>query len=252
MPSFLGFLGLLAIPAAILAGAFAFVFFSPELPPALDVFKAYGPYMVFAAGAALAIAFRGGRALFALITLVAAYAAQQWWLQAGLTTPEARAVYLGLTVFVPLNLAILAALPERGIFNWHGALRLALLAIEIAVVAWVIASGRGDLIDQASRKFVDPAPFGIGAIPQAGIAAILFGLLATLAAALVRRSAVSAACVGAVIAFTVAAHVPTASLTFSVFTSAAELMLAVAILHERLRAPPRDRLRGKTRAVPRR
>ena len=134
MRRFLGFLGLLAFPAIILAAAFAFVFFSPELPAALDAFKVYWPYIVFAAGATLAIAFRGGRALFALVTLVAAYAAQQWWLQTGLTTPEARAVYLGLTVFAPLNLALFAALPERGIFNWHGALRLGLLAIEIAAI----------------------------------------------------------------------------------------------------------------------
>src|SRR5688572_18887804 len=132
MRALLGLLGRLAIPAAILAGAFLLVFFSPELPPALDAFKLYGPYIVFAAGAALALAFRGSRALFALVTLVAAYAAQQWWLQTGLTTPEARSVYLGLTVFVPLNLALLASLPERGIFNWHGALRLSLLAFQAA------------------------------------------------------------------------------------------------------------------------
>ena len=252
MRALLTLLGLVAVPAVILAGAFAFIFSSAELPAALDAFKVYGPYIVGVAGVALAVGFRSGRALFALITLVAAYAAQQWWLQTGLTTPEARAVYLALTVFVPLNLAVFSAVPERGVFNWHGALRLGLIALEIAATAWVIASGRTDIIDAASRKFVDPTPFGIGAIPQAGIAAVLLGLLGGLASAALTRSAVSAACTAAIVAFTVAAHVPTASLTFSVFTSAAALMLAVAILHDRLRAPPRDHPRPRMRSTVRR
>lgn len=247
MGAVLRFLGRLAFPAAILAGAFAFIFFSDELPPALDMFKRYGPYIVFAAGASLAAAFHRGRALFALLTLVAAYAAQQWWLQGGLTTADARAVYLALTVFVPVNLALYALWPERGILNWHGAARLALIAVQVGLIAWLIAYGRTDITDWAAGKFLVPAPFGIGAIPQAGIAAVLLGLVVSLAAAFVTRSAVSASCAGAVVAFAIAAHVPTASLTFSVFVSAAELMVAVAILHDRFGATGPDRSRGKPR-----
>ena len=69
---------------------------------------------MLAGGAGIALVFRRGRALFALVTLLLAYGAQQIWLQQGLVTPVARAVYLLLTIFVPVNLALLAALPERG------------------------------------------------------------------------------------------------------------------------------------------
>ncbi len=222
-----------AFPAAILIAAFAFVFFSPELPPALGALGAYGPYFVFAAGAALAVAFNRGRALFALITLVAAYAARQSWLEGGLATPEARAVYLAMTVFVPLNLALLAVLPERGAFNRHGVLRLGLIAVQIVLTAGLIAADRTEITEWAAQKFLDPAPFGIGRIPQSAIVAIVLGLIVSMAAAVISRSAISASCAGAIVAFAVAAHVPTASLTFSIFTAAGELMVAIAVLLDR-------------------
>jgi diguanylate cyclase (GGDEF)-like protein len=242
MRTLLSLLGRFAFPAAVLAAAFALVFFSDALPPSLAGLKIYGPYIMFAVGAALAAAFNRGRALFALLTLIAAYEAQQSWLQAGLAVPSARAVYLALTVFVPFNLALFAVLPERGTFNRHGALRLAVIALQVGLTAWVIGYGRDDITEWAGRRFLDPAPFGIGAIPQAGIAAAGLGLIVSLAAALISRSAISAGCAGAIAAFTVAAHVPTASLTFSIFIAAAELMVAIAILQETFRMAFRDEL----------
>jgi len=236
MHSLLKLLGLFVFPAAILIAAFVFVFFGSALPPALDSLKSYGPYIGFAIGAALAVAFNRGRALLALVTLVAAYQAQQVWLAAGVTTPVARAVYLALTVFVPVNLGLAAVLSERGVFNRQGVLWLALIAVEIGVTAGVIVSGRTGITDWAAQKFLDPAPFAIGGIPQAGIVAVVSGLVVSLASALFSRSAISAGCAGAVVAFAVAAHVPTASLTFAVFTSAGALMLAIAILQDRYAA----------------
>lgn len=237
-------------PVLILIAGFVLVYFSGAIPSSLDWLRLYGPYFVFAIGAALAAAFNRGRSLFALITLVTAYAAQQWWLQEGLTTPSARAVYLALTVFVPVNLALLALLPERGAFNRHGVLYLAILAVEIAVTAWGIASGRTDISDWASQKFLVPAPFAIGAIPQTGIAALALALIVTMAAALTSRSAVSASCAGAIVAFAVAAHVPTASLTFSIFIAAAELMILIATLQDRFSRtiPERARKKARTRS----
>jgi GGDEF domain-containing protein len=234
----------IAFPAVILAAAFVLVFFSDALPPSLAGLKVYGPYIMFVIGAPLAMAFKRGRALFALVTLVLGYVAQQSWLQLGIAEPAARAVYLALTVFVPLNLALFAALPERGTFNRHGALRLAVIVLEVAITAWVIVAGRTDITLWGWQKFLDPAPFGIGAIPQAGIAALVLGLIVSIAMALISRSAITASFAGAIVAFTVAAHVPTAALTFSIFIAAAELMVTIAILQDTFRMAFRDELTG--------
>ena len=54
--------------------------------------------------------------VLSLITLVIAYAAQQLWLQKGLVSLPARAVYAAITVFVPLNLALLKGAAVVGVF----------------------------------------------------------------------------------------------------------------------------------------
>jgi len=244
MRALLRTLALLVVPIAILAAGFALVFYSSALPRSLAGFTIYSPHIMFALGIALAVGYGRGRAVLALVILAAAYASRQWWLQEGLDTFYARAVYAALTIFVPLDLALLSVLPERGSFNRHGALRYGVLLVQVALTAWVIAAGRADLVDLAHQKFLDPAPFSAGRIPQLGIALIGLGLLITMATALVTRSAVSAALAGAIVAFAIAAHVPTASLTFSVFIAMAELMVTVAVLQDTFRMAFRDELTG--------
>jgi len=237
-------LALLVVPLAVLAAGFALVFYSAALPPSLAGFTIYSPHIMFALGIALAVGYGRGRAVLALVILAVAYASRQWWLQEGLDTLHARAVYAALTIFVPLDLALLSVLPERGSFNHHGALRYGVLLVQVAFTAWVIEAGRVDLVDLAHQKFLDPAPFSAGRIPQLGIALIGLGLLITMAKTLVTRSAISAALAGAIAAFAIAAHVPTASVTFSVFIAMAELMVAVAVLQDTFRMAFRDELTG--------
>jgi len=233
-----------AVPVALLAAAFILVFYNASLPRSLAGLRVYGPYILFALGAALAAGFNRGRALLALIVLCGAYGAQQLWLRQGVDAFAARTVYIALTLFVPLNLAALALMPERGTFNRHGALRLGAILLQAALTAWVAMAGQADVIDWAYQKFLDPAPFSAGRIPQLGLAVIALSVLAAMAAALITRSAVAAALAGAIIAFAIAAHVPTASVTFSVFTMAAELMVAIAVLQDTHRMAFRDELTG--------
>jgi diguanylate cyclase (GGDEF)-like protein len=241
---FLRTLAQFAIPAALIAAAFAMVFYSAALPESLEGIKVYGPYAVFAVGAALAAAFNRGRALLAILILALAYGAQQVWLQQPFNAHLPRAVYLGLMLFVPLDLALLACLPERGAFNRHGAARLAFIVLQVALTAWIARTVDDGIVDWAFQKFLEPAPFTAGRIPQLGIAVIMLGTLAAMAAALVTRSAVAAALAGAIIAFAIGAHVPNASLTFAAFTSAAGLMVTIAVLQDTFRMAFRDELTG--------
>ena len=233
-----------AVPAALIAAAFAMVFYSGALPESLEGLKVYGPYIVFAVGAALAAAFNRGRALLALLVLCAAYGSQQLWLQQGLDTHVSRTVYLALTLFVPLDLALLAVLPERGAFNRHGAARLGFIVLQVALTAWIAKAGNAGIVEWAFQKFLDPAPFTAGRIPQLGIALTALGVLSAMAAALVTRSAVAAALAGAIVACAIAAHVPNAALTFAAFTGMAGLMVTIAVLQDTFRMAFRDELTG--------
>ncbi|MCC7483824.1 MAG: hypothetical protein IT529_02440 [Burkholderiales bacterium] len=217
-----------AAPVLLLAAAFTAVLFGDALAPALGGWTLYGPYLALAAGAALALAFDSGRAFFALVTLLAAYAAQQHGLDAGLGAPGARPLDGGMVLLVPLNLALLAWLPEHGVATRGGALLAALILAETAMCAWLHLGGGGTLAGVAWRQLL-PFRFGFGALPQAGTVMMLASLVAALAAAHVSRSAFAAACAGAVAAFAVATHVPAATYTSSAFTLAAALMIALTL-----------------------
>jgi diguanylate cyclase (GGDEF)-like protein len=244
MPALLKTLAQFVAPIALLGAAFVLVYYSAALPPSLSGLKVYGPYFVFLVGAALALGFNRGRALFALVTLVIAYAAQQWWLQKGLASLPARAVYAALTVFVPLNLALLAVVRERGIFNLHGVARLTFIAAQVVLTAWVLSASQTGIADWAYQKFLDAAPFSAGRIPQFAAAVIGLGVLTAMAATLATGSALAAAFAGAIVAFAVAAHVPNASVSYSIFIAAAELMVTVAVLQDTFRMAFRDELTG--------
>jgi diguanylate cyclase (GGDEF)-like protein len=242
MPALFGGLALLMVPAAVLGTAFLFVLYSAALPRSLAGLVVYGPYLLFAIGGALALTFKRGRVLAALIVLIVAYGAQQLWLQHGLAGLRARTIYLALGVFVPLNLGLLAFVPERGTLNRHGALRLAVLAVQAALTAWLFFGGGTGIVDTAYHKFIDPAPISAGRLPQLAILFIALGVLAALAATFLTRSAINASLAGAIVAFAVAAHVVTALTTFSVFIVAAELMVTIGVLQDTFRMAFRDEL----------
>lgn len=244
MPALLGGLALLAVPAVVLAGAFLFVFYSAGLPRALSGLEVYAPYLVFAIGAALAVTFKRGRVLAALIVLIVAYAAQELWLQQELVGLRARTIYLSLGIFVPLNLALIAFLPERGALNRHGLVRLTVIAAQAGLTAWIIWSGSAGLIAAAYQDVLGRGTVHAGHLPQISILFIALGLVITLIATFLTRSAINASFAGAIAAFAVGAHVIAAATTFSVFIAAAELMVTIGVLQDTFRMAFRDELTG--------
>ena len=149
-------LALFVVPFALLAAAFALVVHGDSMPPSLSGLKPYGPYLVFAVGVALAAAFNRGRAVLALLVLVGAYIAQQVWLAQSLETQQARAIFAALVVLVPFNLALLALLPERGLFNLHGLGRLAVLGAQVLLVGWAMTAGAAEIVDWGYRPIIEP------------------------------------------------------------------------------------------------
>lgn len=244
MSTLVGALLPFAAPAALFAAGFLLVVTAAALPPSLVGLTVYGPYLLAAAAALLALSFGRGRALAAIAVLSASYGAHQLWLASGVSDFTARTVYAALLLFVPLDLAALACLPERGIFNRSGALRFGALGAQALFAAALVASGASAFTDWAYRPLVDPWPFGAPRMPQLGIAALAAGLALAAGAALVARSALSASLAGAIASFAVAAHVPTAPITFGVFTAVALLMVGVGVLQDAFHMAFRDELTG--------
>lgn len=115
--------------AVLCAAAVGLASWSPLEEPLLDFIRIY-PYAVAVTGAAFAWRFRRSRLLFALVVLALGYHALT-------LDPRAstRAVlFQAAGILVPLNLAAIAWLPERGVLSFSGLRRWAALAAQVAAV----------------------------------------------------------------------------------------------------------------------
>lgn len=234
----------LAIPIAVLVVAAVWVQRAAELPSSLAGFVHYAAWIVLALAGSVSLAFQRGRAMFALLSLAIAYGAFSHYLQQGVPEHIVFAVFGAMCLFVPFNLGALSLLTERGMFNRHGLVRLAVIALEVLLTAWAALPG-----NQAARAGLYAEILGAAAgaatpLPQAGLAAIAVSVLIACGAWYRTRSAIDLAFAGAAIAFGAAAHGVTTPGMFAVFVAAGALILAIGVLQDTFRMAFRDELTG--------
>ncbi|HKC41695.1 MAG TPA: hypothetical protein VKC15_19290, partial [Gemmatimonadales bacterium] len=128
-------LSLFVPEAPILVGAALLVSLSALRPAAVGLVAFY-PYTVLAAALLLGFRFNRSRLVFTAALLVLT----QYVLDAGLATPEQRLFFHATTFLLPLNLALVALLPERGTVTPAGLMRWTLIAIQVVVVAFLARS----------------------------------------------------------------------------------------------------------------
>jgi diguanylate cyclase (GGDEF)-like protein len=102
------------------------------IPPVVGA----APYVVFTAAVLLGWRFNRSALVFSMIIL--GFCGFVLHSASGLPSslnPRAEAVYHAITLLLPLNLMVLSLMKERGIFTFHGGLRLALIVIQPVTVA---------------------------------------------------------------------------------------------------------------------
>jgi len=232
----------LAIPVAVLIAAAAWVPRATEFPAALAGLGHYAVWIVLALAGVVSLAFQRGRAVLALLSLAIAYAAYAHYLQPGVPEDIVFAIFGAMCLFVPLNLAALSLLQERGLFNRHGFGRLAVIAFQVLLAAWAALPG-----NRAAREGLYTEIVGAAAatpVPQLGIAAIALSVIVACAAWYRTRSSIDLAFAGAAIAFGAAAHGVTTPGMFAIFVAAGVLILAIGVLQDTFRMAFRDELTG--------
>lgn len=233
-----------ALPALVVAGAYLLVPLLAALPPTLSGLRVYGPYLVLAAGALIALWFNRGRAVFGLLCLSIAYLAYHLLLSRGIEGFTERSIYAALTIFVPFNLALFSLLREQGIFNFQGFRRLLLIGGEVAFTGWVVAMPKAEIAELAWQRMIEPPIPGVSQIPHLGVAMLAFGLLLVLIKGFSSRSPVDLGIAGALVAFTIACQNVAVPNMFAVFVSAAAIVLVLSVLQESYRMAFRDELTG--------
>ena len=126
----------LLVPEAPILVGVALLVTLPGLRPAANGLVDVYPYTVLAAALLLGFRFNRSRLVFTVALLAIA----QYVLDLGLAAPEQRLFFHATTFLLPLNLALIALLPERGTVTPRGLLRWVLIGVQVIVVAFLAKS----------------------------------------------------------------------------------------------------------------
>ena len=139
------------------------------LRDSLPAFARFYPYAVFVVGALLAWRFQRNRLLLALLVL-------------GLATTviaipargvSGQAAFMAAALLLPLNLAALALLPERGTLTVGGLLRLGAIVLQVTLVALFSRTAPAATIDVLSHPQMPAALSWVHAQPMVVFAFVL-------------------------------------------------------------------------------
>lgn len=228
------------VPVALFAVCALAIFFAPTLPASVAPLRLYAPYLMLGVGLVISLAFKRGRALFAILSLLLADFAFTAYFGGGPRRAGAT-VYAALCLFVPINFALLALRPERGALNVHGARRLAGLALEIGATVAVVYGSYEWVVDALYRPLFAVPP--LSPIPQVCLAVMALALLAVFVGALRRGGVTDAALCVALVAFAAACHAAGGPDTYA-WLAAAGLIVTAGVLQDSYRMAFRDELTG--------
>ncbi|MEO7728952.1 MAG: GGDEF domain-containing protein [Burkholderiales bacterium] len=233
-----------APPVAIILLAWWLAPHASDLPPSLSGLNGLGAYAALALGGVVGLMFRRGRIVFALLTLTLAYLCYGLLERDGLAGFRAHTIYSALCVFVPLNLALLCVLPERGIFNMHGLQRLGMLAAEMLFTLWVVYAPATRVTAWAMSPFPQTTLLAASPIRQLGWSVLVLATIASFATWLMRRAPLDIAFTGVLVAFTLALNLIGEPNAFATYLTAAALIFTIALAQDTFRMAFRDELTG--------
>lgn len=238
-----------AVPTVILLMTALCLLAGVSLPASLAGLATLGPYTLLLAAAAIAVWFHRGRPFIAALSLLLAFTAWNLAQPQVLGDPgrAAAAVFLAISLLLPLNLLLAVAFPEHGVFHRQNYRWLVVGSVEILLVWWLAYAARSDFSGWPAllNSWLLRSP------PTPVIARLMFAC--AFALALMRAwpkppatlpLPLELSMVSALIAFFFACEWAVAPGAFSAFMSAAGAMLLVAVLQESHRLAFRDELTG--------
>lgn len=232
------------LPLLIVCASFLLASYAPDLPDFFVVLKIYAPYFTLGAGLLVALTFKRGRALFAVLSLLIAYTCFRMFFADSLPDEfVSKTIYAAVCILVPLNLAYLAAVHERGALNSYGGRRLAAPIIAVGITAVVILGGYAKFTDLLYQPLLNDLVMSASPIPQSGILVMVAALITAIAFAVARGGVIEAALAVSIAAFAAACNVAATPDMFMWFT-AAGVIVTVAVLQDSHRMAFRDELTG--------
>ncbi|MGH7700190.1 MAG: diguanylate cyclase [Gemmatimonadales bacterium] len=206
----------------------------------VQAFAQFYPYVVFGLGVLVALRFQRSRLVFAVLVLAAA----EWVLTHPPAGLAGRFVTQSVALLLPLNLAAITLMTERGTFTRMGLVRFAILLLQAAAVVWVarVTPERGAaLVGSAAlpRAWFDWTP--LAPIP---FLASLAALGLTGAGVLFQASPTNRGFLWALVTAFLGLNAPRTGVADTIYLATAGLILVVAMIEASYLMAYQDGLTG--------
>lgn len=202
------------------------------------------PAVVLPVGLALSLWFNRGRAFLALVSLVLAYGGYMLAWNYGAHPFSLSALISGIAIFVPLNVTLILALPERGVLHFRSYRWLLLILVECLVVAWIASAGQVPFSGVAWKSILDHWLLRPNPTPAVGQVLFAAGIAMAIGRVHEQLSPVEIGLGSALLAFFAACTWSATTAGFPIFVSAAGMILLLSVLQVSHRMAFRDDLTG--------
>jgi diguanylate cyclase (GGDEF)-like protein len=170
-----GLLSFLLPGGLLLTGSAIFVQ-QPDFPRWLDLLEAVYPYSVFAIAVLLGWRFDQNRLVFAAMAVGIAERALTIY------SPHdfvGRITFDAVAMLLPLNLAVLSLVRDRGLFTWHGLMRWALILAQPFLISLLLDYHRFDWLGIFDARIIPWAALGDLPVEQPALLAFVIAIAIT-------------------------------------------------------------------------
>lgn len=221
----------LITPAVLLLLAYIAYPFVTHLASAQFLIVKLIPLLLASITLVLSLRFNRSRLFFSMFSLLLAYVILLWYLPQT-NKVEARVAWQALCLLLPFNLLVFSLLRERGMLTWWGGTRFLLIVTELALLAGLFLFRPNELQHYLNYPLIAPSVFAWTPLPQPALLMMLFSLLFLYGRLFAQTNAQNSALFGALLASVVMLHFKANLPANVVLSSAAMLMLVIAVIQD--------------------
>ncbi|WP_459477842.1 GGDEF domain-containing protein [Clostridium saccharoperbutylacetonicum] len=228
----------------VLLGAYFLIKETPTFNTPVILLLNYSSYIIFILGLILCIRFNQGR-VFLIILLLAL-------LELILNCSQELSKYIELyseilyptmCILIPLNLITFSQLKEKGIFSLWGKMRILFILVELVIIYYFSSCNDLKIENLLNYNFIN-LPFQEIAMPQIGLILFTLTLIFFIIKIFLKDNVLETRLIGVTISLFLALILINDSLSFSIYLSAAGLLLVIGIIEDSYSMAYLDELTG--------
>ncbi len=228
----------------ILLGCYFLIKKIPSFTPPVMLVIKYSSYVIFGLGITLSIRFNQGRVFLIILLLSLSQLLLNYYSEFTLDiTTYSQVLYSVACLLIPLNIVTISHLKERGLFSLWGKIRISLILIELFVIYKIAVSNNSSIQKVLNYKFIN-LPLEKTIMNQTALLIFFLTLIFFIIKAYVKNSVFEVRLVGVIISVFTALFFVNDKISFSIFLSAAGLMLIISIIEDSYSMAYLDELTG--------